>query len=213
VNVSRITPAHIDASLLPGSAFDSRAAVWWGNTLLLVIESMTVALLVVSYFYVAKNYAEFPPPRVDELPTIHDPSPDLGISTVNLVLLLASAAWALRVGSGARKKLRGATARGLALLAALGLASIALRVGELPGLKFAWDDNAYASVAWGILVLHLLYLIVGVAEVGFLALTLSLYEMEDKLAVDVTLTTGYWYWVVGTWVVLYAVVYWAPRVL
>lgn len=213
MNVSRISPSTIDVSALPGSAFDSRSPVWWGNTLLIVIESMTVALLVTSYFYVARNYPQFPPPRVDEPPPLADPAPDLGVSTANLALLLASAAWAVHVERKARNRLRGATTRGLALLTVLGLAAIVLRAYELPGLKFSWDSNAYASVAWGILLLHLLYLIVAVAEVGFLALTLWLYEMEEKLAVDVTLATGYWYWTVATWVVLYAVVYWAPRVL
>jgi hypothetical protein len=28
---------------------------------------------------------------------------------------------------------------------------------------------------------------------------------------DVTLAGGYWYWVAGTWILLYAVVYFAPR--
>ena len=38
----------IDVSHLPEEAFGERSPVWWGNTLMLLIESSTVAILIVS---------------------------------------------------------------------------------------------------------------------------------------------------------------------
>ena len=119
----------------------------------------------------------------------------------------------MRVGGRARKKQRASAARGLALLLALGLGAIVLRAYEFRALGFAWHDNAYASAVWGLLVLHLLYLGVAAARAGFFAFTLALCELDEELAADVTLTTAYWTWMAGTWVVLYGVVYWGPRVL
>ena len=37
--------------------------------------------------------------------------------------------------------------------------------------------------------------------------------LDDKHARDVRVTAVYWYWIAGTWVILYAVVYLAPRIL
>jgi len=48
-------PPALDVSGLPQSALDRRSLVWWGNTLLLVIETTMFALLVASYFYVIMN--------------------------------------------------------------------------------------------------------------------------------------------------------------
>ena len=42
---------------------DARAPMWWGNLLLIFIETMTMGLLVASYFYIRRNFWEWPPPR------------------------------------------------------------------------------------------------------------------------------------------------------
>ena len=43
------------------------------------------------------------------------------------------------------------------------------------------------------------------------AFWLMRYGIDEKHAVDVTLTGGYWYWTAGSWLVLYVFVYWVPR--
>ena len=44
-------PRTIDVSKLPIDALDQPSPVWWGNTLMIFIESMTVILLLAAYFY------------------------------------------------------------------------------------------------------------------------------------------------------------------
>src|ERR1700709_1769363 len=80
----------LDVSALPQSALDHRSLVWWGNTLLLVIETTMFALLVASYFYVRMNYREWPPPLVHDVVTIRHPVPPLGRPTLTVALLLVS---------------------------------------------------------------------------------------------------------------------------
>ena len=207
------TRSSIDVARLPTSAFDTRAPVWWGNTLLLLIESMTVALLVASYFYLARHFSPFPPPRVDHDPPLFEPLPRLLASSVDLVAHVASAG-AMLLADRAARRAEGRTVR-LALLAAvlIGLVSLALRPAEMRGLHFGWDDNAYGSLVWGLLVLHTLYLVVAVAEALFAAVSIALYGLDEKLAVDATLTSAYWYWVSAVWLVVYLVVWWTPRIL
>ena len=79
-----------DVSHLPEHAFDWRSSVWWGNTLLMVIETVTIALLLVSYFYVRRNYNVFPPPKVDVFPPIYKTQPMLLWGTINLALMVVA---------------------------------------------------------------------------------------------------------------------------
>jgi cytochrome c oxidase subunit III len=208
-----IAPRVIDVTDLPASAFDTRAPVWWGNTLMLVIESMSVILLVASYFYNAQAYPDWPPPRVEQYPAILKPVPDLTPGTWNAALLAFSIAPMIWADWAARRYRFAHAVIALAVLTLIGIAAMVLRVYEFPATKFRWDDNAYASLVWAILGLHFTYLILATAEVGILVLWLLLHGLDEKHAVDVTLTAVYWYWAAGVGLFLYGVVYWAPRIM
>jgi heme/copper-type cytochrome/quinol oxidase subunit 3 len=102
---------------------------------------------------------------------------------------------------------------GLTLTILFGIAAAVLRFYEFPTLHFRWDTNAYASVIWLILGMHLAHIITATSENGILATWLFAKGLDDKHARDIRVTAVYWYWVVGTWVLLYALVYWGPRLL
>lgn len=203
----------VNVSALPEVRFGPHEPFWWGNALLLTIETVTMAMLVASYFYVRKNFDHWPPPRVDRMPALFEPVPDLGIATLNLFLLVGLCipmAWADRA---ARRQDRKAVTIGLAAVAAVAIAASVLRFFEFPGLHFLWNDNAYASIVWSILGMHLIYLVLGVGELIMVLVWTLVRGLDEKHALDVTLTAGYWYWLVGTWIPLYLAVYWAPRIL
>ncbi|MDB5389996.1 MAG: cytochrome oxidase subunit [Planctomycetaceae bacterium] len=101
--------------------------------------------------------------------------------------------------------------RDLLTLLILGSGSIALRFVEFQFLQCRWDDNAYGSIVWALMVVHLSYLIACVLEVALLVLWIWMYGLDDKQVVDVTLSAAYWYWTVAVWLLLYAVIYWTPR--
>jgi cytochrome c oxidase subunit I+III len=67
-------------------------------------------------------------------------------------------------------------------------------------------------VVWVLLGLHTLHLATDVFDTGVLAaLFLSGKPLEGKRHVDVSENGVYWYFVVYTWVPIYAVIYWLPR--
>jgi cytochrome c oxidase subunit 3 len=203
----------IDVSHLPEEAFGERSPVWWGNTLMLFIESSTVAILIVSYFYLRMNFEKWPPPKVDAYPPIDHPVPDLGFSTLNVLLLLLSVplmVWTHRAALRMDKK---KVLPGLAGMLALGLVVSALRCAEFRATKFWWNDNAYASIVWTIIGMHLLYSISGALEFLVMGMWILSHEFDEAHALDVTLAGIYWYWVAGTGVLVYAVVYWGGRLL
>ena len=82
----------IDVSELPSSVFDTKAPLWWGNTLLLFIETAMFGILAAIYFSVMMNTEPFPPPRMERLPVLYDPVPDLTLPTIGLIVLILSLA-------------------------------------------------------------------------------------------------------------------------
>lgn len=203
----------IDVSELPPVGFDAKSPLWWGNLLLLLIETAMFAILVASYFYTRINFSEWPPPRVDRGVHILDPVPGLLPGTLNTLLLLLSAATMAMLDRAARrldaKRVRVLLVADLVVI----FVAIVLRAYEFEAVRFKWNDNAYASVVWTLLGMHLLHLIVAAGETFIMTVWLATHELEEKYAVDVSVTAVYWYWIVGVWVPIYAIIYWAPRFL
>ena len=56
------TRTIVDVSELPHHEFDTYDPVWWGNNLLLAIESSMFAILIATYFYLRQNFSLWPPP-------------------------------------------------------------------------------------------------------------------------------------------------------
>src|SRR4051794_35112178 len=157
-----VTDEAIDVSDLPPHVEDHTSPIWWGNLLLLCIETTMFGLLVATYFYLRMNFAHWPPPRPEA--SLYQTRPDLGLSTANLLVLIVSVIPMVLVDRAClRFDLR--TVRiGMVLMVLLGVVTIALRFAEFSGLKFRWDDNAYAAIVWTTLGMHLLHLITGTAE-------------------------------------------------
>src|SRR5215217_4604131 len=87
--------AVIDVSGLPEFAFGHRGLMWWGVIEFLAIETTMLVICFVSYFYLRDRAAEWPPPPTE--------LPDLLLPTINLLLILGSAAPAYLVERAAKR--------------------------------------------------------------------------------------------------------------
>ena len=205
---------HIDASLVPSGALDHRGVIWWGNLLLLVIETTMFALLVAVYLYLRQNTEPWPPPRVQGGPPfVLDPNPSLLIPTINLVVLLVALIPTYLADKAAHNLDRVGTLKWDAFSLGLGWLAVVLRFFEFEALHFTWDENAYASIVWMILGVHLAHILVVLIEEGNTAVWVWRRGIDKKHALDMRVSTIYYYWVVGTWVLLYPLVYLLPRVI
>jgi heme/copper-type cytochrome/quinol oxidase subunit 3 len=203
----------IDVSHLPDGGFDAHSPLWWGNLWMLVIESVMFAILIASYFYLRMNFHDWPPVQSNTNPPIYNTNPDLGLGTTILALLLASCVPVIWMDRAARKENQTAVKIGLVICFLVGVACVVLRFQEFSSLHFKWNDNAYASTVWLILGMHLMHLIVASAECLFLITFAFRCPMDRSHGLDVTVFAVYWYWVVGVWALLYAIVYFCPRIL
>ena len=194
----------IDVSELPGVAFDTQAPMWWGNLLMIFIEGAAFAILAASYFYIRRNFDAWPPPR-----TL---LPDLGVSSINLLVIVVSAApfwYAARLArAGASPLVIGLW---LTLGVLFGVVAIVLRGFEFAALHTRYDSNAYGSITWTILAVHLAHLLAGTLETFLIALVMFVGPVEKKHYTDATVMAVYWYFIVISWVALYLIVFIAPR--
>jgi heme/copper-type cytochrome/quinol oxidase subunit 3 len=203
----------VDVSALPESVLDHRSLVWWGNLLLLAIETTMFALLLAAYFYIRPNFSPWPPPQVNGPVAIYNSVPALRLPTLNLGVLLLSLAPIILADRACLRRDRKTVTRALWFFIALAATCIALRFREFWALKFRWDDNAYASVAWTLMGMHLLHLFVGTLELVIMQTWILVNGLDDKHARDVRVTAFYWYWVVGVWALIYAIIFLGPRFL
>lgn len=204
------TRAVIDVSKLPHHQFDTYDPVWWGNNGLLAIETSMFAILIGTYFYLRQNFALWPPPLA-QLTAPLRPLPELTYGVANTILLLLSCIPMVIADRAARRKDRSTTQLGLAICLVCGLTAMVLRGFEFSAVQFRWDSNAYGSVVWFVLGMHALHLLVLTSETLLLLIWIRGREFDMKHRVDVVTVAVYWYWVVGIWLVLFAIVYFTPR--
>jgi len=193
-----------DVSTLPDHAFSHHAPIWWGNLLMIFIEGTAFAILAASYFYIRRNFDAWPPSG-----TL---LPDLGVSSINLLVIVISAAPFWCAARLARAEASVATiGLWLTLGVLFGVVAIVLRGFEFAALHTRYDSNAYGSITWTILAVHLAHLLAGTLETFLIALVMFVGPVEKKHYTDATVMAVYWYFIVISWVALYLIVFIAPR--
>jgi heme/copper-type cytochrome/quinol oxidase subunit 3 len=194
--------ALLDICHLPTFAFGPRSPMWWGTVGLMVIEGTVFALAVMTYFYLRSHASVWPMSRF---------APDLTWGNINTLVMLGSLApnW---LAKRAAERLDLPKVRfWMVVCMAFALAFLAVRVFEFGVLNTRWDSNAYGSIVWMLMGLHTTHLVTDAYD--SLVLTVLMYTgpLEGKRFVDVSENAAYWYFVVFSWLPIYAVIYWGAR--
>jgi cytochrome c oxidase subunit 3 len=193
----------LDVSHLPTYAFGPRSIVSWGTIGFMVIEGTLFVLLIASYLYLRSHATDWP---------LGAHPPALFWGTVNLALLLLSAIPnQLAKRAAERLDLRGVRVWMVVCLL-FGVAFVWIRVYEFQSLNVWWDTNAYGSLVWTLLGFHTVHLLTDEVDSSVLAAVMFLGPLEESRFVDVSENSLYWYFVLGSWVPIYAVIYLAPRI-
>jgi len=193
----------LDVKHLPTFAFGTRSPMWWGTLGMIVVEGMVFALTIMAYFYLRSRSPVWPQ---DSLP------PDLLWGTVNVILMLASGVpnWWTKRAAEQLDLLR--VRIGMAICGLFGVASLLVRIAEFNTLNVRWDASAYGSVVWMLMGLHTTHLLTDTYDSIVLGVLMWAGPLEGKRFVDVAENAGYWYFVVVSWLAVYAVVFWGARV-
>jgi cytochrome c oxidase subunit III len=193
----------LDVSALPTYAFGSRSVISWGTLGFMVIEGALFVLLIVSYLYLRSRSTLWP---------LGAHPPVMFWGTLNLgLLLISSVPNQLAKRAAERLDLR-AVRLWMVVCLLFGVAFIWIRVYEFRGLNVWWDYNAYGSLVWALLGFHTVHLLTDEVDSAVLAAVMFIGPLEESRFVDVSENSLYWYFVLGSWVPIYAVVYLAPRI-
>jgi cytochrome c oxidase subunit III len=195
----------VDVSDLPTVVFGSRGVLWWGVIMFMIAEGMTLAAGAAAYFYLWRNFDHWPPPRT--------PFPALAVPTAQMALMLVSCIPLRRSARASRRlDLRGARLW-LVVGSVMCLGTVALRAYCFAALNVRWDEHAYGSVLWGIMGFHTTLLVIDVLETVCLTAIAFSPGFEEKHFSDYEDNAMYWYFTVFSWLPLYAMIFWAPRVI
>jgi cytochrome c oxidase subunit III len=101
---------------------------------------------------------------------------------------------------------------GITIMSAVGILALVVRWFEFPALNVQWDENAYGSIIWFLLGLHTTHIITDVGDTLVLnALMFTRHGATSKRMSDVTDNAFYWDFVALSWLPIYFLIYWLPR--
>jgi len=193
-----------DVRALPTHAFGPRSLTWWGVVAFFLIEGTAFALAIGAYFFLEGVEDNWPP----------DPwlPPGLLWGTLFTVTILASEIPNTIVKRAAqRHDLATARRYMLILLPIFGLLLL-FRGLEFTTLNVLWTDNAYGSIIWALLFLHLTHILTDIVDSLVLtALIHTRHGAENRRIVDIAENAMYWRFVWLTWLPIYTLIYWVPR--
>ena len=193
----------IDVSHLPTVTFGPSSLMWWGTIGFIIIEGFSLVLVAASYFYLRLGEQGWPPP-----PT---PNPDVLIPTINTVLLLLIILPMAKMNETAHRFDRHGVVRWLTISTLLTLVSMVLRWFEITALEVRYDTHAYGTVTWGLVILHTTLLVTDFFETGVFAVLFVTGRALQKHYSDVSDAAFYQYFLSVSWVPLYVILYWGPR--
>ena len=197
--------AVIDASTLPSVVYGDRNILWWGTVSFMTIEAVSLAICAVTYIYLRKNFVTWPPERT-ELPSLLVPSIEMAIMLLSLPL-------AIWTKHRAERMELGPTRIGMIALSVVSVVVFALRLAGFWSLNTQWNSDAYGSIIWATMGFHASLILIEVYELIGLSAVLYSRNREAKHYPDVAEIAGYWVFIVLTWLPLYVLVFFGPRIL
>lgn len=197
--------AVADVRQLPRTVFGHRSLMWWGTVGFIIIEGSTLFICLVSYFYLRRNYATWPPQHIYR--------PALLLPTIQAALMLASNIPMRWVDRASSRMDVGGVRRGMVICSVLIVVMCVLRVFEFRALNVRWDTTAYGSAAWATLVAHTTLLVLEAAETIAMTALMFSPSLEERDLSGVSDNALYWYFLTGVWIPLYLVVFLSPYVI
>jgi cytochrome c oxidase subunit I+III len=192
----------VDVSELPDNAFGHQGLVWWGTVGFMVIEGSMFVMVLITYFYLRLRVDEWPPSA---------PNPRLFYGTLNLLVLIVSGVPNHLAKVAAEKYSLIGAQFWLVVCVLFGVALLVIRAFEFTVLNTRWDDNAYGSMVWCLMVLHTIHLATDVVDTGVLTALMFTGPVTKKRFIDVAENGLYWYFILLWWIPIYLTVYFAPR--
>jgi heme/copper-type cytochrome/quinol oxidase subunit 3 len=195
----------LDVSSLPPYAISNQSPLFWGQTLMCLIEGSLLCMLIATYFYLRLGVDVWPGPGVH--------LPRLSLASWALIPLVGSCVGSYLASEAAKKNSRSGMLFGLGLNLGLAIVFLVLRGLAWNSLNFTWASDAHGSIVWAILFLHSYDIIADVLMTAVLFVMVATGHYGPRQRIGVHVDSVLWYFLVGIWIPLYGVIYWAPRLI
>jgi heme/copper-type cytochrome/quinol oxidase subunit 3 len=193
-----------DVSALPTHAFSHRSLTWWGIMAFMVIEGAAFALTVAAYFFLMSQEQEW-------APRPFEPPGFIAGTLFTLVMLLSEIPNSMVKKAAERYDLT-AVRKLLPVMVAVGALLFVIRGLEFNSLHVLWYENAYGSIIWALLFLHTTHVATDWGDTIVLWQLMKTPHGEDpRRMVDTDENALYWRFVWLSWLPIYALIYWVPR--
>ena len=188
----------LDVSRLPTTVFGHRDPLWWAVMLGIAIESTMLALLGLSYLYIANRTSPFPPAHI---------GPGIAwIATLELALWIACIYPQHKSSRAAISGRLPAMRRWLIVATLIATWACVVRIWIFALLPFNRAAHAYGSIVWAMLGVQWLHGVTGVIEDLIYVVLLFKGPVEDKHRVDIECTSPMMYFVVAGTALLWAII-------
>ena len=197
-----MTTRTLDVSRLPTFAFGHRSILWWATMGMILIEGTAFGLLIASYIFLKWRVPEWPPGFAP---------PALLWGTLTTVIVLVSAI-PNELARRSAEKLDLPRARLWVWVSVLmAIAFLITRSMEFTALNVWYDVNAYGSIVWFLLGTHTAHVVTDIVDTAVLGTILLVAPLDANRFVDISENASYYYFVVLSWLPIYALLYFAPR--
>jgi cytochrome c oxidase subunit 3 len=193
-----------DLAELPDHAFSHRSLTWWGVVGFMVIEGTAFALAIAAYFFLMSHEQHWAPPPLQP--------PGLVAGTLFTLVILLSEIPNTMVKKAAHRNDVAAVRRLLPWLVGIGAVLLVIRGFEFNSLNVLWYSNAYGSIIWALLLMHTSH--IGTDWVDTVVLWLLMrtpHGETPRRLVDTDENALYWRFVWLSWIPIYLLIYWVPR--
>ncbi|HEX6164282.1 MAG TPA: cytochrome c oxidase subunit 3 [Vicinamibacterales bacterium] len=197
-----MTTKILDVSGLPTFAFGHRSILWWATMGMILIEGTAFGLLGASYIFLKWRVPEWPPGFAP---------PQLVWGTATTLVVLASMI-PNHLAKRAAERLDLPRTRlwiWISVLFAVGF--LVTRTLEFTALNVWYDDNAYGSIVWFLLGTHTAHVVTDIIDTAVLGTMAIAGPLDAGRFVDFSENAFYYYFVVLSWLPIYALLYLAPR--
>jgi cytochrome c oxidase subunit 3 len=182
----------------------ARGTTWWAMLLTLFVLGSMLAALVFAYFYLRAGFPTWPPPPTGD--------PPLGRAAVSSGLLVLSglpvAAAHLAARSGRPgNRLPAALATGIAL----GVAFLLVQWADYATGDIDPQRDVYGSLFLAMAGFHHVNAVLALIGLGIVALKVRGTRMSPREQETAVTAAHYWYFVVGSWLVIAFLLYITPR--
>jgi heme/copper-type cytochrome/quinol oxidase subunit 3 len=185
------------------SRLRSYGTAWWGMVMLIATEATIFLILLASYFFLRATANEWPLGGI-ELPKLELSLPFSFVLWGSSIPVFWAEA-AIRKGRVARLQV------GLLVSFLMGVAFVAYSLYDFHDLHYGWRDNAYGSIYYLIVGLHLTHVVVGLAMSLVVQLKAWTGRITRERHVTVEVFSLYWHFVDVVWLFVFPSLFLSPH--